>query len=112
MKTFHVTALLILICLLGLGVGARAQDVDGVVAAVPFDFVAGGANFPAGEHRINRVSSTLNRELFIHSYSNGGAFLIPMVFDGVPADQPTLSFEHIGDRFFLLKIKTSGATIA
>jgi hypothetical protein len=112
MKKFHVTALLIITCLLGLGVGARAQDVDGVVATVPFDFVAGGANSPTGEYRINRVSSSLNRELVIHSYSNGGAFLIPMVFDGVPADQPTLGFEHIGDRYFLSKIKTPGSSIA
>ena len=81
MNKFHATTLLIPTCLLGLGVGARAQDVDGVVATAPFDFVAGGANFPAGEYRINRVSSGLNRELVIHSYSNDRAFLIPMVFD-------------------------------
>ena len=96
MNKFNATALLIPTCLLGLGVGVRAQDVDGVVATVPFDFVAGGANSLAGEYRINRVSSSLNRELVIHSYGNDGAFLIPMVFDGVPADQPTLSFEHTG----------------
>ena len=112
MNKFHVTPLLVLTSLLGLGLGARAQDVDGAVATVLVDFVAEGANLPAGEYRINRVSSSLNGELVIHSYSNGGAFLIPMVFGGVPADQPTLSFEHIGDRYFLSKIKTPGASIA
>ena len=108
MKKFHLTALLIVTCLLGLSVGSRAQDVDGVVVTVPFDFVAGGATLPAGQYRINRVNPGVNRELLIHSYSNGGAFVLPVVFDGVLTDQPTLSFEHIGSRYFLSKIKTPG----
>ena len=108
MKTLHVIALLVFTCLLGLSVGARAQDVDGVVVTVPFDFVAGGATLPAGQYRINRVNPGVNRELLIHSYSNGGAFVLPVVFDGVLTDQPTLSFEHIGSWYFLSKIKTPG----
>ena len=107
MQKFYVVALLSIMCLLGLGVGAHAQDVDGVVVVnVPFDFVAGGANLPAGEYRIDRVSTSANRELVIHSYTNSGAFLLPMVFEGVPADQSALTFEHIGNRHFLSKIKT------
>jgi hypothetical protein len=108
MRKFYVAALLTITCLLGLGVGAHAQNVDGVVVKVPFDFVAGGANLPAGEYRIDRVSSSVNRELVIHSYSNGGAFLLPIVFEGVPADQAALTFEHIGNRYFLSKIMTLG----
>ena len=108
MRKFYVVALLNIMCLLGLGVGAHAQDVDGVVVNVPFDFVAGGANLPAGEYRIDRVSTSVNRELVIHSYTNSGAFLLPLVFEGVPADQPALTFEHIGNRYFLSKIKTLG----
>jgi hypothetical protein len=108
MRKFHVAALLTITCLLGLGVGAHAQDVDGVVVNVPFDFVAGGANLPAGQYRINRVSTSVNRELVIHSYSNGGAFLLPIAFEGVSADQAALTFDHIGNRYFLSKIKTLG----
>jgi hypothetical protein len=108
MPKLYFAALLTITCLLGFGVGARAQDIDGVVVNVPFDFVAGGVNLPAGEYRINRVSSSLNRELVIKSYSNGGAFLLPIVFEGVPADQAGLTFEHIGNRYFLSKIKTPG----
>jgi hypothetical protein len=107
MKTLHVIALLVFTCLLGLSVGAHAQDVDGVVVTVPFDFVAGGATLPAGQYRINSVNPGVNRELLIHSY-NGGAFVLPVAFDGVLTDQPTLSFQHIGDRYFLSKIKTPG----
>src|SRR5690348_15115187 len=99
----HVTALLVLTCLVGLSVGARAQDVDGVFVTVPFDFLAAGATLPAGQCRINRVNPGVNRELVIHSYSNGGAFVLPVAFDGVPTDQPTLSFEHIGSGTFSAK---------
>jgi hypothetical protein len=108
MRKFYVAALLTITCLLGLGAAARAQDVDGVVVNVPFDFVAGGATLPAGQYRINRVNPGVNRELLIHSYSNGGAFVLPVAFDEVLTDQPTLSFEHIGNRYFLSKIKTPG----
>ena len=112
MKTFYVTALLVFACLLGLSVGTRAQDVDGVVVTVPFNFVAGGATLPAGQYRINRVNPGVTRELLIHSYSNGGAFVLPVVFDEVLTDQPTLSFEHIGNRYFLSKIKTPGGVFS
>ena len=108
MLKFYVAALFTITCLLGFDVGAHAQDIDGVVVSVPFDFVAGGANLPAGEYRISRVNSSENRELAIQSYSKGGAFLLPMVFEGVPADQAALDFEHVGNRYFLSKIKTLG----
>src|SRR5579862_5292378 len=103
MQKFYVAAVLTITCLLGFDVGARAQDIDGVVVSVPFDFVAGGANLPAGKYKISRVSSTENRELAIQSYSNGGAFLLPIAFEGVPADQAALDCEHIGNRYFLSK---------
>jgi hypothetical protein len=108
MRKLYVVALLNITCLFGLGVGARAQDVDGVIVNVPFDFVAGGANLPAGEYKIDRVSTNVNRELVIHSYNNSGAFLLPIAFEGVLADQAALTFEHIGNRYFLSKIKTLG----
>ena len=107
MKTLHVIALLVFTCLLGLSVGAHAQDVDGVIVTVPFDFVAGGATLPAGQYRINRVNSGSNRELVIHNHS-GGAFVLPVAFDGGLTNQPTLSFEHIGGRYFLSRVKTAG----
>ena len=109
MKKSYLTAVLMLTCLLGVGIGARAQDADGVVVSVPFEFVAGGAMLPAGEYRINRVNG-ITRQLSIRSYDKGEAFLIPITFDGitVAAKEPTLSFEHVGGKYFLSKIKTLG----
>jgi hypothetical protein len=108
MKKSYLTALLMLTCLLGVGVSAHAQDADAVVVSVPFEFVAGGATLPAGEYRVSRVNPGVNRELAISGYNKGSAFLLPLAFDNGPADQPTLSFEHVGGKYFLSKIKTPG----
>jgi hypothetical protein len=108
MKRSYLTAVLMLTCLLGVGVSARAQDTDAVVVSVPFEFVAGGATLPAGEYKISRISPGVSRELAIRSYDKGGAFLLPLAFDEVTVadNEPTLSFEHVGGKYFLSKIKT------
>jgi hypothetical protein len=106
MKKFYLTVALMFMCLLGVGVSAHAQDADAVVVSVPFEFVAGGATLPAGEYRVSRVNPGANRELAISGYNKGSAFLLPLAFDNGPADQPTLSFEHVGGKYFLSRIKT------
>jgi len=108
MKKSYMTAVLMLMCLLGVGVSARAQDADAVVVSVPFEFVAGGATLPAGEYRVSRVYPGVNRELAISGYNKGGAFLLPLTFGGAAAadGQEKLSFEHIGGKYFLTEIKT------
>lgn len=106
MKKSYLTAVLMLTCVLGVGVSARAQDADAVVVSVPFEFVAGGATLPAGEYRISRVNPGVNRELAIRGYNNGSAFLLPLAFDNGPSDGPTVSFERVGGKYFLSKIKT------
>ena len=106
MKMSYLTAVLMLTCLLGVGVSARAQDADAVVASVPFEFVAGGATLPAGEYRVSRVNPGITRELAISGYDKGNAFLLPVAFDDGPSNEPTLSFEHVGGKYFLSRIKT------
>jgi hypothetical protein len=108
MKKSYLTAALMLTCLLGVGISARAQDSDAVVVSVPFEFVAGGATLPAGEYRINRANPGVTRELAIRGYDKGGAFLSPVAFDDGANDMPTLSFEHVGGKYFLSRIKTPG----
>jgi hypothetical protein len=110
MKRSYFAALLTLACVLGIGIKARAQDVDKVVVTVPFEFVAGGTTLPAGEYQVNRAYPGLNRELVISSYHKGSAFLLPLTFeDGSDSDgQPTLRFERINGRYFLSAIRTPG----
>jgi hypothetical protein len=106
MNKSYVTAVLMLTCLLGVGVSAHAQDVDAVVVNVPFEFVAGGVTLPAGEYRVSRVNPGVNRELAINGYDKGSAYLLPLSFDDGSPKEPTLSFEHVGGKYFLSRIKT------
>ena len=106
MKKSYFTAVLMLTCLLGVGVSARAQDADAVLVSVPFKFVAGDATLPAGDYRVSRVNPGVNRELAISGYNKGNAFLLPLAFDNGPSNEPTLSFEHVGSKYFLSRIKT------
>ncbi len=107
MKKQYLTVLFTLICVFGLGLGARAQEQDTVVTNVPFDFVAGGQVLPAGTYRVSRVDSTSgSRELEISSYeTRASVFVIPTVFDDVQSDKAQLNFEHLGGKYFLSAIE-------
>ena len=106
MKKSYFTAVLMLLCLLGVGVSARAQGTDAVVVSVPFEFVAGGATLPAGEYRVSRLDPGMNQELFISGHDKRGAFLLPLAFKDGSAGEPALSFDHVGGKYFLSRIKT------
>ena len=107
MKASYFTAVLTLTCLLGLGISARAQDTEGVRVNVPFEFVAGGTTLPAGTYTVGRVSLDEHSVIAISSYRHG-AFVLPIAVDGTPAEQPKLSFEHVGDKYFLSEVDTPG----
>ena len=114
MEKQYVTVLFTLICVLGLGRGARAQEGDTVVAKVPYDFVVGGRVLPAGTYRVSRVHPyTGTRELEISSHeTRAGVLLIPTAFDDVQTGKAELNFEHVGDKYFLNAIKTPIGTYA
>ena len=105
MNRQYSTVVLTLICLLGLGLSARAQDEGRVVVNVPFDFVAGGATFPAATYSVSRLSSETSPTLVIRGQENS-AFLLPIVFDDAASGTAELSFEHVGDKYFLSKVRT------
>jgi hypothetical protein len=107
MKKSYLTAVLTLTCLLGLGIGARAQDTEGVRVNVPFEFVAGGATLPAGTYKVGRLSIDGHSGIAIRGYGNA-ALVLPILVDGTPAGQPELRFEHVGGKYFLSEIETPG----
>ncbi len=107
MKKLYLTAVLTAICLLGLNISTPAEDLDGAIVTVPFEFVAGGVTLPAGEYRVDRVSSNGDPELAIRSYHNRGTFLLPIAFAAVADGQPKLSFEQVGGKHFLSQVETS-----
>ncbi|HUE51211.1 MAG TPA: hypothetical protein VMO80_02620 [Terriglobales bacterium] len=115
MKKQYIAVLFTLICVLGLELGARAQEFeDTVVARVPHDFVVGGQVLPAGTYRVSRVYPYYaSRELKISSYeTRASVFVIPTLFDDVQTEHAQLNFEHVGNKYFLNAIKTPIGTYA
>jgi hypothetical protein len=112
MNKLYVTALLTLTCLCGLVVKAHAQDPDGVVVKVPFEFVAGERTMPAGTYSIGRISSVdPHSGLIIRDYDNS-VLVLPTLVETASAQQPALSFEHVEGKYFLSKVETLGGTYA
>jgi hypothetical protein len=107
MKKAYLAAVLMLTGLCGMSVTAHARDVDAVVVSIPFEFVAGGATLPAGQYKLSRVNPGVNRELTISSYKNGSAFLLPLFVDDNSNQPPTVTFEHVGGKYFLSEINTT-----
>jgi hypothetical protein len=107
MNKSYLTVVITLTCMLGLGLSARAQDTEGVRVNVPFEFVAGGSTLPAGTYTVGRASADAHSGITIRSYGHS-ALALPLVVDGTSAEQPKLSFEHVGDKYFLSKVDTPG----
>jgi hypothetical protein len=105
MKKSLLSVALTMICLLGLGEGARAEDRDKVVSNVPFEFVVGGVTLPAGVYTLGKVSPEALGIVLIRSQDKG-ALLLPIAFDEAPAGRAEFDFEHVGDRYFLSKVET------
>ena len=105
MRKQLLSAVLALTCVLGLGLGAQAESDNRVVTNVPFEFVAAGATLPAGIYTVDRVSTPSDSHLIIRN-SEHGIFLLPASFDGASVQGALLSFEHVGNKYFLSKVKT------
>jgi hypothetical protein len=106
MKKQYLTVLFTLISVLGLGLGARAQEQDTVLGKVPYDFVVRGQVLPAGTYRISRIDPS-SRTLEISSYETGAsALLVPTFFDDTQTGHAQFIFEHVGNTYFLSAIGT------
>jgi hypothetical protein len=105
MKKVCVIALMAFMCLGGIGISAHAQDTEGIVVQVPFEFIAGGSTMPAGKYTIGRLSPDSSSSLIIRTYGNG-VLVLPIVVAGPYTEQPTLSFVEIGGKRVLRQVKT------
>jgi hypothetical protein len=105
MNKSYLTVVLTLSCVFGLGITTRAQESEGVRVEVPFEFVAGGATLPPGTYSVDPLSLDAHSGIAIRSYEHG-ALVLPMVVDESRAGQSKLSFEHVGDKYFLSEVDT------
>jgi hypothetical protein len=109
MKKSYLNIVFTLTGLLGLGISARAQDAGRVTVTVPFEFVvAGSKTMPAGTYSIGRVSPDSRSGLIIRSYDSS-VLLLPIAFHEASAEQTKLSFEQVGDKYFLSEVETPAA---
>jgi hypothetical protein len=107
MKTIYVRFLSAFFALAALAVAARSQAVDKLIVNIPHEFVASGKTLPAGTYTVLRVSDFNNTELSLTSFENHEAILLlSSQVSTTTEDKPALSFERIGDQYFLSKIET------
>jgi hypothetical protein len=108
MKKQYLAVVFTLICVLGLGLGASAQQDGTIVVTVPFDFLVSGNVLPAGTYTVGRVDFPAGpRELVISSFeTRASAVLVPSLFDGAQTGHAQLNFEHIGNKYFLSAVET------
>ena len=110
MKKQISRALLGLAAALALGVAANAQAVlNRVAVRVPFDFVAGGKQLPAGSYTVRRVRSDAETALIIRSEDGRNSAVVLTNTGEAGPSAAALVFRQHGDRYFLAGVSMPGA---
>jgi hypothetical protein len=109
MKKQISRALLGLAATLVLTAGAFAQVSHTVLIRVPFDFVAGGKQMPAGGYTVRRIRSDGESALLIRG-EDGRATAVVLTNTGDARPRSAaLVFRLRGDRHFLAEVSMPGA---
>jgi len=107
MKTIYVRVLSAFFGLAALAAATRANELDQIIVNVPYEFVVAGKTLPAGTYRVNRTNDHDSRVLAITSFENrDGALLLSSDISPTREGKPTLTFQRVGDQYFLSKIET------
>lgn len=108
MKKQISRTLLGLAAALALAVAANAQGLNAFVIRVPFDFVAGQKQMPAGRYTVRRVRSDAESVLLILSEDGrSNAVVLTNTGDANPR-AAALVFRQHGDRYFLAEVSMPG----
>jgi len=107
MRKQYLRILMAVVGLAGLGVTAKAQDLDQAVMAIPFEFVVAGKTLPAGTYRTNRISNDKHEGLVLSSVENHVSVILhPTKVESTHDDNAQASFLEAGDQRFLSTIET------
>jgi hypothetical protein len=112
MKKQISRALLGLAATLALAVAANAQGPHTAVIRVPFDFVAGAKQMPAGLYTVRRIKSDSETTLLIRSEDGRSAAVVLTNSGEAHPNTSALVFRQHGDRYFLAGISMPGAASA
>jgi hypothetical protein len=107
----YARALVAIAFFLGLTGAVKAQGQDGVIVAMPFEFVAGAKTLPAGTYTVRNSSDDRTGTLVISSQDHGTAmFLLPYVSESAVTSKPELSFDRVDGHYFLSTVQTPETT--
>jgi hypothetical protein len=109
MKKHCVRILSVFFGLAALAITAKGQAVDRIVVKIPYEFVVDGKTLPAGTYSVNRVNDNDERTLAISSFETHAAVLVlsSEVTAKTGAEQPSVSFQQVGEQHLLSKIQTA-----
>lgn len=109
MKKQISRAVLGLIAALALTVAADAQALHAVVINVPFDFVAGEKQMPAGRYTVGRVRADAETTLVIRGEDGHSAAVVLTNTGEAQPGAAALVFRQHGERYFLAEVSMPGA---
>jgi hypothetical protein len=93
-----------------LSVAANAQTSRVIRVQIPFDFVAGQKQLPAGSYTVRRVRFDSESALLIKGEGHGAAAVVlTNTGDENPADA-SLTFRQHGERYFLAAVSLPGTS--
>src|ERR1700674_1437339 len=105
MNKVYFTLALAVISILGLGGSSHAQEPDGITVKVPFEFFVGTQAMPAGTYSFGRLFSSQRSSFILHGDAVS-AVVLPTSVEETSTFKANLVFEHLGDKYYLGKIKT------
>ena len=89
---------------------AQAQTSRGVEVQIPFDFVAGQKQMPAGRYTVRRVRVDSASALLIKGEAKGAESAVVLTNTGdVNPERASLTFRRHGERYFLAEVSMPGA---
>ena len=91
-----------------LAVAANAQVLHTVTINVPFDFVAGEKQMPAGRYTVRRIRSDAESALLIRSEDGRSTAVVLTNTGEANPRAAALVFRQHGDRYFLAEVSMPG----
>jgi hypothetical protein len=101
-------ALFIMGIILGTSQLASARAAERLFIDVPFDFVAGSRQLPAGRYSVRRVRVDSATALYIRSEDGRQTATLLTIDTGSQVDRAKLVFRQYGDRHFLASLWMPG----
>jgi hypothetical protein len=108
MKGKFASTLVLLVGVLGLCTVTKAEARDAIKLTVPFEFIVDGQTLPAGTYSLGWMADDkLGGLILRNETARTSVFVHPEEVADASSDKPEVSFERVGELYFLSKITTS-----